>query len=220
MFFAESTPLGLDSTWWTALGTLVALLVALGGAFFPALAKRLRKPSLSLQISRAKEFSSTIDNAYWLRVPVANAEHKDEAKNVEVFLEAFVTITDGGRSPTVGFVPMRLKWCNTDQPSCPSIPAGSFRLLDLGAIETQARVQKQSGTLLVNFPEFRLAGEQSVDAHRPLATGTYELSLSISCEGTRTFIQHVRLELNPGNKNAPAIVSKAPRVRAWNGEES
>ena len=181
---SEPSPMqpGLIFTGLGAIGTWVACLVALGIALMPQLWKWLKRPSLSVLFPRIEEFSSEIGNAYWLRVPIANAAGKMEARNVEAYLENFEEVTGDGPQRIDGMVAMRMKWSNTDLPCCSSIPSGGFRLLDIGRVEKDAIANIAGGLASIDFPTLTLGGEIAVPAHAPLRFGTYRLSITISAQ--------------------------------------
>lgn len=208
MILAEFAPLGLDSTWW---GTIVALLIALGGAFFPAIVRKRKRPALSITYSRIEEFSSSDELYYWIRVPISNAVGKNEAKNVEVFLEEFLQESENGFQRRKGLVPMRIKWCHGEAPSCPSIPAGSFRLLHLGCVDLKTRFSEDGE---IQFPSLTIGGEVHIAAHAPIARGTFHLTLTISAEDAVTTQHRLSITLRPANdRNAlPAVVRKLTHV--------
>jgi hypothetical protein len=207
---ADSTPFGLDATWWTALGTLVALLIAIGSVLWGALMKRLARPKLSILFQRVAVFSSTIGNRYWLRVPIANAEGKDEAKNVEIFLQGFATISNEGNAPIEGSVPMRLLWCHNNQPFCASIPAGGFRLLGLGFLEIDGVLREGGQANVIDFPSFTLGGEVAIPAHAqvPLAAQSYLLTTTISADGVPTLEHKIRVVIRRRG-NPPVVIEEA-----------
>lgn len=172
--------LGLNATTWTAIGTFAALAIALG--LTDAVRTLFRRPHLTLVYREFENFSSTINEAYWLRVPIQNQHGKRVAKNVEVFLEAAYKVTSSGRTPISDFVPMRLKWSNTELPSCNMIPSGSFRLLNIGYVELRPSVRQSGDNIQINFPSFVFAGEVTTEAHQPTARGVFELHMSITAE--------------------------------------
>ncbi len=185
--------------WWTALGVIctalgviTALAIALGGAFFPKWSKYCARPKLDILYTRVAEFSSTVNGAYWLRVPIYN-DGKSEAKNVEIFLEGFAKVSTTNVEPVFGTVPMRLLWCHTEQPSCPSIPAKSFRLLHLGSVGTQASTSVHGDTFTISFPAFELGGEVPTAAHSPLALGSFEIAATISADGVPSELLRFRV---------------------------
>lgn len=210
-FLAETTPLGLDKTWWTAIGTLLALAIALGGAFIPAIVRYLRRPKLRIEYERCSEFSSTVNDKYWLRIPISNSG-LEEAKNVEVFLEEFSKLSSEKTERISGIVPMRIKWCNTNNPSHPSIPQKSFRLLDLGSVDLNSKTKTEGDELQVlGFPSFTLGGEVHVESHAPLAMGSFLLTVSISADGISPHQHKVVIVVRKAKerKGPPAKVEKA-----------
>lgn len=203
---AEASFFSLNSTAWTAigafatlLGTLAALAIALG--LIDAIRTWFRRPQLTFRYDQCAQFSSEVNNAFWLRVPVEGRASKRSAKNVEIFLEAASKVTQGGSNRINGFVPMRLKWCNTEKPVCESIPAGSFRLLNVGYVQLQPQIQNVGGDLLVAFPSFVFAGEVATEAHTPLAMGVFELVLSITADGVPKTVVKARVVIRKPNEN-------------------
>lgn len=177
---ADSSFLWLDSTAWTALGTLAALAIALG--FLDWIRTWFRKPVLSFQVDKSEDHSSIINNIYWIRVPIYNKKSKRTAQNVEVFLESAAKISNGGSEIIKGFVPMRLRWSNTEAPWCDRIPPDSFRLLNIGFVELKGQAADEGESKIISFPTFTFAGEIHTEAHSPLALGGFELSLSITAD--------------------------------------
>jgi|GEM_PF-5076027 len=184
----ESSFLWLDATAWMALSTFAALAISLG--VLDGIRTWFRRPKLAFRHDQCGEFSSNVNDAFWLRVPVQNEYSKRSAKNVEIFIEKAAKVTQAGSTSIQGFVPMRLKWCNTESPICELIPAGSFRLLNIGYVELQPQLLFVGERVLVDFPSFTFAGEVATEAHAPLALGVFELTLSITAEDVpRTFIK-------------------------------
>ncbi len=129
---ADSTALGLDATWWTALAAIVALVLGLWGIFGPPIVRWIKQPKLKLVFSELTEHSELLDDIYHLRVPVANADGKSPATDVEVFLLTIVQehVKDPIQLPT--YLPIRVVWAHGGQPVSDRIAGGTQRLLDLG----------------------------------------------------------------------------------------
>ena len=131
---AETTVLGLDSTWWTALATIIALGLGLWGILGPPITGWIKCPKLKLCFSDLTDHSELINDKYHLRVPVSNAEGKVPATDVEVFLLSIIQkhVPDPIQLPT--YLPIRLVWAPGRQPDIDRIAGGTQRLLDLGQL--------------------------------------------------------------------------------------
>jgi hypothetical protein len=129
---ADTTALGLDATWWTALATIIALGLGLWGIFGPSFTMRITRPTLRLCFSDLAVHSERIDDTFHLRVPVANAEGKVPATDVEVFLLSITQehVPHPIQMPT--YLPIRLVWAHGGHPVVDRIAGGTKRLLDLG----------------------------------------------------------------------------------------
>ena len=130
--FDDSRFLYLDSTAWTALATIVALVLGVYGILGPSLLAWIRKPKLLLEVSKLEEHSEMIGDVFMLRIPVSNQKGRKAAKEIEVFLESIVEehVEHPIRIPK--YLPLRLLWCHGETPICDHIAGGAFRLLDLG----------------------------------------------------------------------------------------
>ena len=205
---AESNLFGLDSTWWSAIGTFVALVIALCGAFFPKLAAWWRRPSLKILSSKANEFNSKTGDYFWLRLPIGNSSSGDAAKNVEVFLEAFECISAERSQPAKGIVPMRLKWCHGERYSCPTIPASGFRLLDLAHLEYQSMtfVGDSVGDSVRNIecgiPALIITGEAEVESRVSLLERIFNVTLTISADGVSPKQHKIQILVRPISEKA------------------
>jgi hypothetical protein len=124
----------LDSTAWTALATIVALILGLYGIFGPPFLARVRKPKLRLEFGKLADHSELVDDVFVLRIPVSNRRGRNAAKEVEVFLESIVEehVEHPLRLPK--YLPLRLLWCHGESPICDHIGSGAHRLLDLGKL--------------------------------------------------------------------------------------
>lgn len=131
---ADSTPLGLDSSWWTAIATILALVLGLLGIIGPSISRWFWKPKLNLEARKVIDHSDLHDDVFHLRLPVSNAKGKNPAADVEVFLEYIQMdhATDPVELPR--YLPIRLTWAHGGGAICPRIAGGAYRLLDLGVI--------------------------------------------------------------------------------------
>ena len=57
VILADSAPFGLDTAWWTALATIVALILGLIGFFAPMIGRWISKPNLKLEIAKMADHS-------------------------------------------------------------------------------------------------------------------------------------------------------------------
>jgi hypothetical protein len=196
--------LGADETAWVGISCLTALLVAVGGIAWPLAYRWWKSPKLSIDPSGSEALSTEIDNNLWVRVPVKNAQGKFTAKNVEVFLEG---VRQPGNNPEVppGFLPMRLQWSHTAEPTCKRISAETYRILDLGVyleigeIEFVARPPRQ-------VPYFRFCGE--ILAHAPRVAGNHPVKISVilSADNAKPRKQLLKLTLSTDNGHMSARV--------------
>ena len=182
--------LGLDATAWTALGTLSALAIAVGGAIAAPLSGWISRkwfgPKLSLRIEDAVRFSSSLDNgnSFWIRIPVQNERPSSAAEKVEVFLERATVISDHGREPLDHFLPMRLTWTYTNNGAvCDRITGETYKLIDVGVLLPKGVCETNgSQTTLVAPPIWRFTGEVFAHAPTALPFGSIEVSVIISAE--------------------------------------
>jgi hypothetical protein len=131
---ADSTFLNLDSTAWTALATIVALVLGVYGIFGPPIGAWIRKPRLRLEIGKLADHSELIGDVFMLRIPVSNEKGCRAAKEIEVFLESIVEEHVDHPIHVPKYLPLRLLWCHGQGPICDHIAGGAFRLLDLGQL--------------------------------------------------------------------------------------
>jgi len=181
----------------SAVATAVAASVAVLYPVVTSWAGRRNRPNVHIDRERIHDFSENAGNGrYSIRLPIANKPGRKAAKDVEVYLEELTK--EGAEANTPGkFVPMRLKWCHGDSPTCPSIPESSYRLLDLAEVNIE-RVRK-------GIPRsWEICGEV-----RPLSSpyqdsGVYTLKLSISADDMPTRNEIVRISiLNNPEPNDP-----------------
>jgi len=136
----ESYFLGIATTAWTAIACFVALFVGILAIFQQQIVNLAISPQLSLQASKAINFSSWVKKEIFIRIPVANAGEclfsRFSASNVEVFLESISEPNTDHPFEIPQFLPIRLLWChsNPSSPVCDRLAYGSTRLLDLGKI--------------------------------------------------------------------------------------
>lgn len=130
----DSTFLCLDSTAWTALATIVALILGLYGISGPPLRAWIRKPKLRLEIGKLAEHSELVGDVFVLRIPVSNQRGRRAAKEVEVFLESIGEEHVEHPLQLPKYLPLRLLWCHGESPICDHVAGGAYRLLDLGRL--------------------------------------------------------------------------------------
>lgn len=156
---AESSFLGLDSTAWTALGTLTALAIAVGGIILPWLHRKLQKPSLILDFANASKLSSSLNGvSFWVRIPVTNLKAGTVAENVEVFLVSADSNDPATKESLLTFVPMRLLWSHTQTATCDRIPCATYKLLDVGVLYPLGMPR-----VTMDGPFWKFAGEVKAD---------------------------------------------------------
>jgi len=132
LLLTQSAPFGIDSTWWTAFGVLIALAVAAGTPLIRGFIRWWLRLHLSIDAAREKNYTRPLQNRIWIRLPIRNASKFFTATNVEVFLEK-VHLSFQDKATEVACVPLRFRWCHTEKPACDRIPSGSFRLLHLAS---------------------------------------------------------------------------------------
>ena len=130
----SSNFLGLDSTAWTAIATIVALMLGLYGVFGKALIARIWRPQLRLEVDMLAEYSELIDDVFVLRVSVSNQGGRSAAKQVEVFLERIREEHVKYPLQLPKYLPVRLLWCHGTGAICDRIAGGAQRLLDFGQL--------------------------------------------------------------------------------------
>ena len=189
---ADTTALGLDTTWWTAIATIIALGLGLWGIFGPSITRRIYRPTLRLCFCDLATHSERINDTFHLRVPVANTEGKIPATDIEVYLLSITQedVQDPIQVPT--YLPIRLVWAHGGQPVVDRIAGGTKRLLDFGHLTfttnsttsfveaISARIDQANPILLgFNLEIVPTAGRIG------LPMGSYRLKFLISCsEGT------------------------------------
>jgi hypothetical protein len=138
--------------WLTAAGTIGAAFVAVG---FGAVAPWWRRPKLVVvaQDQRAKIEISERADVMWIRIPISNGNvegrrwrrYRDAAIEVEGLLLSLEVGPDGARSSRqVGGLP--LSWTATGERTT-TIPAGSYKYLDLATLEGRNYTERLTSEL-------------------------------------------------------------------------
>lgn len=189
---ADSTPLGLDNTWWTALAVIVAVLGPIIGWLIYKHNEHTTAPLLFLDHDAAKHFSGQDNGYHYIRLPIRNTPGRRTAKNVEVYLESISTVEKGRAATDRSFIPMRLTWCHGNKTTCDSIPSGSFRLLDLGRIRF-SKENPDNPNSTFRFSVVEIYGESTLPGYDTTDGGRLFLKYSISADDMETV--HVCLYL-------------------------
>ena len=185
----DSSFLGLDATAWTALATIVALLLGLWSIFGAPIVSFVRRPSLSLDWHKCFMHSERVEDAYWVRVPVMNRWWVKAAANVEVFLEAVEELHSNHPLVLPRYLPIRIRWTHGSASICDRIAPGSYRLLDLATLAFAIN----SETAFVDTVMIRLSHEnpvhlrfnceiQPVQGHIALPVGTFRLKFLVTSD--------------------------------------
>jgi hypothetical protein len=185
---------GWDAETWTAVGTvgatIVALALALIGAFAKSVNASIQKPRLKplvKQLSKHSELIAIDGQGWWqLRVPIINSGLRGAATNVEVFLSGITKENDDDSFLAPTYLPIRLHWTHAGGQICPRIPAGVNRLLDFGKVSPSTHVLRFD-------TEISLVNEVLV-----LPSGSYILKIIVAADNvTRQFSLRARLEDEP-----------------------
>lgn len=181
---------GIDSNDITAWATIIALMLAVVPPSIKTLLQWRRTPSPTPFFNKHPKFSAPYSVCYFIRIPVYNPNGKNEARNVQVYLESAITNKDASTPGVEKYItPMRLKWCNNGSLS-ENIPAGCFRLFDLLHYP-------------INIPpdSFTIEGENSHYFNNADGSDLYELSLTISADDIEPKKHTIFFRLSPESPN-------------------
>lgn len=191
---ATDTFLGLDGVAWTALATIAALLIAVVPLVYGRIVDRINRPVVELATIDAPTFSSEANSFFNVRVPVWNKGKAAPATNVDVLVEK---IEGEARFPKI---PMRLSFAHTGDCEARQIAAGTFRLLDVLAIQMHPEpVFGGPGALNAT-----LVGEGGDAARQGLVFGEATVHLLISADGLGTRRESIRIR-RTGEKHRPVV---------------
>jgi hypothetical protein len=125
--------------WLTAIGTVAAVVVALGAYFSVWVRRRIRRPLLSL--AHDADHSEIEHNPLlevsvpYIRLRIANGPKKEPANDVQILVEEIVRLLDGEPAYPIYLANPALGWTNAvDDSIRMSIPPGTQRYVDLGYI--------------------------------------------------------------------------------------
>lgn len=135
VILADSAPFGLDTAWWTALATIVALILGLIGFFAPMIGRWISKPNLKLEIAKMADHSEFVGDDLFIRIPVSNGTRKQPAEAVEVFVESIRELDVQEPLDLPRYLPIRILWTHGVGPVCDRIAGGAYRLFDLGVLK-------------------------------------------------------------------------------------
>lgn len=157
--------------WLTAVGTLLAVAVAVGFQAWLAYTANRRRPSLSLEFDSHRyqeEVNPAGGSVPYLRLAVTNAPGKHAARDVEVLVKRVDQLGDGGVRRWL--VNPALAWPNSLDPlPRMTIPAGTTRYVDVGCW-----IQLTPLTL-------KLAVQPEPNSNRHLLLpGSYEIELAVT----------------------------------------
>jgi len=190
---SEPTLRGWDAATWTAIGTVGATIVALGvaviGAFWNSIKSWLRKPRLVPLADRVfvhSELVSIDGEAFWqLRLPIKNKAWRRAATNVEVFLSDIKETTGSELFSQPTYLPIRLQWSHARGLVCERIASGVYRLLDLGKV--RPGTEPVSVTFDTEIPR--------VNQDLVLPDGCYILRIIVAADGvTKRYRLRLRLK--------------------------
>lgn len=123
----------------TAIGTVGAVIVAVGLQAWLSKKERDRRPKLTLAFDshmRADEADQHGNTLPYLRLAVTNAERKETARDVEILIlgiEEYATSQAGSGGRQIWLANAALAWANSVDPlPRMSIPPGATRYLDIG----------------------------------------------------------------------------------------
>ena len=140
----------------TAIGTVGAVIFAVGLQWWLNKKERDRRPALNLAFDSHKKVDEADQHGNklpYLRLAVTNAEKKDTARNVEILI---LSIDEYETGPVSGGRQIRLAnpalgWANSVDPRPRmSIPPGATRYVDIGCwvqMETVAEVHLRLGVV-------------------------------------------------------------------------
>ena len=123
-FFAAiwSTKWWTKAEWWSAIGTVSAVVVAL---FAESVWAWLRRPKLDLSIQVARpdcmktnftdQTGQVVADVYYFRLSIRN-RGKRRAEDVEVYAERLEVSEEGDLKVVAEFPPMDLKWSHIGRP--------------------------------------------------------------------------------------------------------
>jgi hypothetical protein len=123
----------------TAIGTVGAVIVAVGLQCWLSWRERRGRPKLTLEFDRhmrADETDQQGNTLPYLRLAVTNAEGKDTARDVEILvvsIEEYAITQVGGGKRQIWLANPALAWANSVDPvPRMSIPPGATRYVDVG----------------------------------------------------------------------------------------
>lgn len=161
----------------TAVGTLGAVIVALGVALLPMIVARRRRPRLSvthseLDIVRSRRESEDVAR---FRLRISCAQRKVAAAAVEVFVESISeTVAEGIRALLpAGGQPLRASHSSR---VAQAVPSGASRFVDLVELRRRAGEKTSASILLAEDPVELTIGR------------TYRLEVSVAGANLDSFV--------------------------------
>ncbi len=190
--------------WWSAIGTVSAVIVALFGETIWAW---FRRPKLDLSISVQRPDcvrTKLTDNAgrivadcYYFRVLVSN-RGKRRAEDVELYAERLQQEENGKFNTVVAFPPMDLRWSHVGKP-LQGISPGLHKHCDLGYIPLPNELKEVVEIAL--YSTARFCFELEVKPNQggwSIGAGTYRLHLAVAAANAE--VQRRVLEIKFGGQ--------------------
>ncbi len=208
--------------WWSAIGTVSAVVVALFGESIWAWFRR-PKLDVSIRVSRpdcvktnfTDQAGRVVAEAYYFRLSVKN-RGKRRAEDVEVYAERLEADEDGDFKVVAEFPPMDLKWSHVGRP-LQSIAPGLQKHCDLGYIPYPLEGDIQQNIMQLIGNNSRLYFDLEVKPNQggwSIPGGTYRLHLAIAAANAR--VQRRVLEIvfdGRWRSEETAMFSEGIRIR-------
>jgi hypothetical protein len=188
--------------WWSAIGSLFVGIIA---AVIALTQERIiawhRRASINSAINLSPPDSHRIkisdgfieQDAFYIRMRVANVSTRSVAENIEVMMSKCWEISeDGSKRERRTFLPMNLKWSHYGGITLSRIPPGHFRHCDIGffcinadnkvylKIDTATQPNKVQGDVYPNV----------------LFSGKYQIELTIGGDNIKTSSQIYEVTFN------------------------